>query len=191
MNELMNDIEKVLISSDEIASKIKEVSSQISKDYNGKEPLLVGILKGAVPFFADLIREIDLDLYIDFMAVSSYGKGTTSGTVKLVKDLSESVEGKDVIIVEDIVDTGKTLNYLKNKFLLDNAKSVKIACLLDKKDRREVELDADYVCFEIPDAFVVGFGLDYAEKYRGLKDVCVLKKSVYEKKILKNFLLPP
>lgn len=182
MNELMNDIEKVLISSDEIASKIKEVSSQISKDYNGKEPLLVGILKGAVPFFADLIREIDLDLYIDFMAVSSYGKGTTSGTVKLVKDLSESVEGKDVIIVEDIVDTGKTLNYLKNKFLLDNAKSVKIACLLDKKDRREVELDADYVCFEIPDAFVVGFGLDYAEKYRGLKDVCVLKKSVYEKK---------
>ncbi len=159
-----------LISEEEIKKRVKELADQISKDYAGKRPLLVGILKGAFIFLADLIRELSVDAEVDFLAVSSYGKATeTSGEVKILKDLSESIEGKDVIIVEDIVDTGLTLRYLYDLLKTRKPASLKICVFLDKKERRQVEVPVDYVGFEVPDLFLVGYGLDFAEKYRQLK----------------------
>ncbi len=159
-----------LIPEEKIKERVRELAKQISKDYAGKRPLLVGILKGAFIFLADLIRELSVEAEVDFLAVSSYGKATeTSGEVKILKDLSESIEGKDVIIVEDIVDTGLTLRYLYDLLQTRKPASLKICVFLDKKERRQVEVPVDYVGFEVPDLFLVGYGLDFAEKYRQLK----------------------
>lgn len=176
------DLESVLYTKEELAEAVKALGEKITKDYQGKELVMVCILKGAAPFFTDLIRNIDLPMNIDFMAVSSYGASTkTTGVVQLVKDMSYSVAGKDVIIVEDIVDTGMTLSYLKKVFMDRQTNSVRIATLLDKPSRRKVKLEPDYKCFTIPDAFVVGYGLDYAEQYRNLPYVGILAPRIYEK----------
>ena len=154
------DLEKIMITRDEIQTQVKEVAKRISADYQGKTPVVVCILKGAVMFFADLLRELDFPLVTDFMAISSYGSSTKStGVVKLVKDLDRDICGRDVLVVEDIVDSGMTLSYIKKEFAQRGAASVRIATLLDKPARRRVELDVDYSCFVIPDAFVVGYGL--------------------------------
>lgn len=174
------DCIKVLLTEEQIAARTKEIAAQITKDYQGKSVLLICILRGAVLFFADLARNIALDVRLDFMAVSSYGAGiSTSGEVRIVKDVSQPIEGLDVIIVEDIIDTGHTLNYLKRLLNNRNPASLKICALLDKPDRRETDLNGDYVGFEVPNEFVVGFGLDYAERYRNLPDVCILKPEIY------------
>lgn len=175
------DLCKILIKGEEISKRIKEVADEITKDYAGEEVLVVGILRGAVVFYAELVKQIDLDLRFDFMSVSSYGSGTTSsGEVKIVKDISQPIEGLNVIIVEDIIDTGNTLKNLKKLLLTRNPKSLKICSLLDKPTRRKVELEGDYVGFTVPDEFVVGYGLDYQEKYRNLPDVGVLKPEIYQ-----------
>ncbi len=182
-SELYKDLEKVLITKDEIAEKVKELGRTITKDYEGEKPVLVCILKGASVFFADLIREIDLPLTLDFMAISSYGSATkTSGVVRILKDLDNDILGKDVIIVEDIVDTGVTLSYLMKILIQRGARSLKIAALLDKPARRKVpDLHVDYMCFDIPDAFVVGYGLDYDQTYRNLPDIGILSPKIYSK----------
>ena len=176
------DLERVLVTKDEIHAKVQEMGRRITADYEGKSPIVVCILKGAVMFFDDLLRELDLTLDIDFMAISSYGSSTKStGVVKLVKDLDRDVNGRDVLVVEDIVDSGMTLSYIKKELLQRGATSVRIATLLDKPARRRVQLDVEYSCFNIPDAFVVGYGLDYDEKYRNLPDVGVLHPRIYTK----------
>jgi len=176
------DLERVLVTREEIAAKVKELGQRINADYQGKSPVVVCILKGAVIFFSDLLRELDLPLDIDFMAISSYGSSTKStGVVKLVKDLDRDVNGRDVLVVEDIVDSGMTLHYIKSELLHRGATSVRIATLLDKPARRRVELNVEYSCFNIPDAFVVGYGLDYDEKYRNLPDVGILHPRIYTK----------
>lgn len=177
------DIKNILISEEKISQRVKELGRQITEEYKGKELLVVGILKGCVLFLSDLVRTIDLPLTMDFMVVSSYGTTTkSSGVVRIVKDLEREIEGKDVLIVEDIVDTGLTLSYLVENFKTRNPKSVKVCSLLDKPDRRKAQVDIEYVGFKIPDEFVVGYGLDYAEIYRNLPFVCVLKPEVYSKK---------
>ena len=166
---------KVLISEKEIQDKIKEMAELISRDYLGKKILLVGILKGAVVFLADLCRQLDVPAQIDFMAVSSYGSSTaSSGVVRILKDLDEEIEGRDVLLVEDIVDTGLTLKYLKENLEARNPSSLRIVSLLDKPDRRKVKIEPDYWGFQIPNEFVVGYGLDYDEDYRHLPQVCIL-----------------
>ncbi len=158
-----------LIEEEKIKDRIKELALEIKRDYEGKRPLFVGILKGAFIFLADLVRAIDMDLEIDFLAVSSYGKFTeTTGEVEILKDLQIPVKGRHVIIVEDIVDTGLTLKYIKDMILSRGPASLRICALLDKKERRRVDIDADYVGFSVPDRFLVGYGLDVAEKYRNL-----------------------
>jgi len=172
----------VLYSAQEIQAKVKEMGEAISKDYSGENLLVIGILKGAFIFMADLVREIQVPLQLDFMDVSSYGSSTvSSGEVRIMKDLDYSIEGKNVLIVEDIVDTGLTLNYLSEILKKRAPKSVKIACLLNKPSRRKSPTYPEYVGFSIPDEFVVGYGLDYDEKYREYPAVCILKPSVYEK----------
>ncbi|HOB63542.1 MAG: hypoxanthine phosphoribosyltransferase [Clostridiales bacterium] len=174
------DVLKVLLTKEQIAQRTKELAEQINKDYAGKSVLMICILRGAVLFFADLARLLDVDVRLDFMAVSSYGAGTsTSGEVRIVKDVSQPIEGLHVILVEDIIDTGHTLKYLKRLMESRNPASLKICALLDKPSRRETDLQGDYVGFEVPNEFVVGFGLDYAERYRNLPDVCVLKPEIY------------
>src|SRR5699024_10355783 len=154
---------------EEIQEKVKELGAIITEEYKEKFPLAIGILKGAIPFMADLMREVDTYMEIDFMDVSSYGNATvSSGEVKIIKDLNTSVEGRDVLIIEDIIDSGKTLKYLVDLFKYRKANSIKIVTLLDKPTGRKVDLKADFVGYEVPDAFVVGYGLDYAEKYRNL-----------------------
>ncbi len=165
----MDNITKVLISEEEIRVKVKELGEQITKDYEGKDLLCICILKGSILFAADLIREIKLPLAIDFMAVSSYGDSTdSSGIVKILKDLDHSVEGKEVLILEDIIDSGLTLKYLLGNLSSRKANSIKICTLLNKNERRKVDIIPEYVGYNIPDEFVVGYGLDYAEKYRNL-----------------------
>ena len=177
---MYQDLESILYTQDELAAAVKKLGKRITQDYEGKKPVMICILKGASVFFCDLIREIDLPLEIDFMVVSSYGASTkTSGEVKMVKDLDRSILGRDVIVVEDIVDSGMTLNFLKHTLLSRGASSLRIATLLDKPARRRVPLSVDYSCFNIPDAFVVGYGLDYDETYRNLPDIGVLSPSVY------------
>ena len=180
---LEDDILKVLYSEEELKAKVKEIGAQITKDYAGKSVVVVGILKGAFVFMADLLREIKLDdVDIDFMVVSSYGSSTvSSGRVKMIKDVLVNIEGKDVIIVEDILDTGRTLAYLKQYLGIRKAASIKICTLLDKPERRVTDVKPDYYGYSIPDAFVVGYGLDYGEKYRNLPYVGILKPSVYSK----------
>ena len=167
---------KILISEEQIRNRIKELGAQITKDYEDKKLLLVGILNGCVYFMTDLSREIDKLLQIDFMVVSSYGSSTsTSGVVKIIKDLNRSIEGFDVLIIEDIVDTGLTLSYIKEVLEARKPNSVKICTLVNKIGRRKVDIDVDYVGFEIPDEFIIGYGMDYAEKYRNLKDVLIIR----------------
>lgn len=166
---------KILIKRTAIEKRIATMGRQITKDYRGQRLHLIGVLKGACIFLSDLVREIDLETSLDFMAVSSYGKGKqSSGQVRLNKDLDTSIEGLNVILVEDILDTGLTLNYLLRVLQQRKPKSLRIAALLDKPSRRIKEVKADYVGFQIPNEFVVGYGLDYAERYRNLRDVCVL-----------------
>lgn len=178
-----NDIRNIMISEDEIAKRVKELGRQLTEEYKGKDLLIVGILKGCMLFLSDLVRAIDLPLTMDFMVVSSYGTATkSSGVVRIIKDLEKEIEGKDVVIVEDIVDTGLTLSYLIENLKTRNPNSIKVCSLLDKPDRRKAQVDIAYVGFTIPDEFVVGYGLDYAEVYRNLPFVCVLKPEVYSGK---------
>ncbi len=166
---------KVLLTKAEIEAKVKELAQMLSRDYSGKNPLFVCVLKGAAVFLCDLIRHMDINLEVDFMAVSSYGNSTTSsGVVRILKDLEYSIEDRHVIIVEDIIDTGLTLDYLRENLLSRRPASLKIVALLDKPERRTVEIEADYRGFSIPDEFVVGYGLDFKENFRNLPDVCVL-----------------
>ncbi|MDQ8820129.1 hypoxanthine phosphoribosyltransferase [Streptococcus ruminantium] len=179
---LDKDIKKILVSEDEIVAKSKELGKQLSEDYAGKNPLLVGILKGSIPFMAELMKHIDTHVETDYMVVSSYHGGTeSSGLVKIIKDLDNSVAGRHIIFIEDIIDTGRTLKELKELFALRQAASIKIATLLDKPEGRIVEIKPDYTCFTIPNEFVIGFGLDYNENYRNLPYVGVLKEEVYTK----------
>lgn len=179
-NDMLTDIDRVLISEEELSKIVKELGSKITEDYKDKNLLLVSILKGSVTFMADLMREINIPCNIDFMAVSSYGSGTkSSGVVKIIKDLDSSIEGKDLLIVEDILDSGRTLNYIKDILLARNPKSIRICTLFDKPERRDVDLYADYIGSKVPNEFIVGYGLDYNEYYRNLPYIGVLKESVY------------
>ena len=178
---LEKDIERILISQEEIQVRCKELGKELTEIYQNTNPLVVGVLKGAVPFMADIVRSIDTYLELDFMDVSSYGNATvSSGEVKIVKDLDTNVEGRDLLIVEDIIDSGRTLAYLVDLFKYRKAKSVKIVTLLDNPEGRVVNIEADYVGFNVPNEFVVGYGLDYAEAYRNLPYIGVLKPSVYQ-----------
>ena len=180
--DLMKEFDKVLISKEDIEIKVKEISKKISEDYKGLNPLFVCILKGSVFFTADLLRNVETPAQIDFMVVSSYGSGTTSsGTLNVKKDLAVDIKDMHVIIVEDIIDSGNTLALLKDMLLKRNPSSVKICTLLDKPDRRVREVKVDYCGFQIPDEFVVGYGLDYNENYRTLPDIRVLSREVYDK----------
>jgi hypoxanthine phosphoribosyltransferase len=166
---------EVLFTRQQIAERVAEMGAQITQDLNGEKLVMVGVLKGAAPFLADLSRAIQADATFDFVAVSSYGKGQrTSGAVKLIKDLDEPIEGKNVLIVEDILDTGLTLAFLRKLFLQHHPKSLRIAALLDKPSRRIERIEADYVGFSIPNLFVIGYGMDYAERYRNLPDICLM-----------------
>ena len=179
---LEQDIKKILISHDEIVTAARELGQKLTEDYQGKNPILVGILKGSVPFMAELIKHIDTHIELDFMLVSSYHGGTSSsGVINIVKDIDQDIKGRDILFVEDIIDTGKTLKSLKELFEGRQPASVKIATLLDKPEGRLVEIEADYTCFTIPNEFVVGYGLDYDENYRNLPYIGVLKEEVYSK----------
>jgi hypoxanthine phosphoribosyltransferase len=178
---------KVLIPRQDVAQRVSELGAQISKDYAGHSVNLVGVLKGAAIFLADLARQIDLDATFDFIGVSSYGNRPSptqelksgwdsTGEVKLTKDVDQSLRGKNIILVEDILDTGLTMTYLKKLLMARQPRSLKVAALLDKPSRRKLPLEGDYVGFKIPDEFVVGYGLDYAEKYRNLADICVIPR---------------
>ena len=175
-----NAIERVLFTEEELKQRVRELGARITADYAGKEPVLISVLRGSYIFMADLTRSIDLPCTVDFMSVSSYGKGTTSsGQVQITKDLSDDIEGRDVIVVEDILDSGNTLFYLLQILQARKPVSIRLCTLLDKPDRRVKEITADYSGFTIPDAFVVGYGLDYAEKYRNLPYIGILKPEVY------------
>ena len=175
------DIKEVLYSEEEISAVVKDLGAQLTKEYEGKNPLVIGVLKGAVMFMTDLSRAMDCDLELDFMDVSSYGAGMeSSGDVKILKDLDTTVDGRDLLIVDDIIDTGRTLSYLIEIFKYRKAKSIKVVTLMDKKERREVDLEADYIGINVPNEFVVGYGLDFNEKYRNLPYIGILKTEVYE-----------
>lgn len=175
-SEFNNTNLEPLISAEQIQQRITELGAEIARDYQGKNPLLIGVLKGACIFISDLLRAIDLKLGIEFMAISSYGSSTrTSGEVRIVKDLDVPIEGRDILVVEDIVDTGLTLNYLLANLKSRGATSVKLVALLDKHERRISEVEINYLGFPIPDAFVVGYGLDFAERYRNLPYIAVIK----------------
>lgn len=177
---LENDIKKVLVSHYEITEAAKKLGAQLTKDYAGKNPILVGILKGSIPFMAELVKHIDTHIEMDFMMVSSYHGGTaSSGVINIKQDVTQDIKGRHVLFVEDIIDTGQTLKNLRDMFKEREAASVKIATLLDKPEGRVVEIEADYTCFTIPNEFVVGYGLDYKENYRNLPYIGVLKEEVY------------
>jgi hypoxanthine phosphoribosyltransferase len=180
---LRDDFEKILITEDQIVKRCTQIGEQLTAEYQGREAkiLFVALLKGSVPFMAELIKHIDLKIHLDFMAVSSYNGTESEGDIKILKDLDASVVGKDIILVEDIVDTGKTIQEVKRMMYNKGAHAVKVVTLLDKPSRRVVEEKADYVGFEVPDEFVVGFGLDYNQDYRNLPYVGVLKKELYAK----------
>ena len=176
--EFSNPRLEILISATTIEERVRSLGEQITRDYAGRRPTLICVLKGAATFMSDLMRSIDLDLTIDYIAVSSYGKGmTTTGEVKILKDFDAPLEGRDIILVEDILDTGLTLNFLLNNFRQRGASSIRIATLLNNPERRRVPVEADYIGFEIPDKFVVGYGLDYDERYRNLPFIGVLKST--------------
>jgi hypoxanthine phosphoribosyltransferase len=174
------DVQEVLLTEDQIQARVAELGAQLNADFAGLEPVLISVLKGSIVFLADLVRSMELPLSIDIMEVSSYGAATeTSGQVRILKDLSNPIEGRHVIVVEDIIDTGLTLNYLLRYLREKGPASLRICCLLDKPARRLTEIPIDYVGFTIPDRFVVGYGLDYGERYRNLPYVGVLRPSVY------------
>ena len=178
---LYDDVAEVLISEEQIQQKVAELGARICHDFAGEQILIVAVLKGALLFLADLIRHIDLPVAIDFLAVSSYGAGTeSSGVVRILKDLDETIEHQNVIIVEDIVDSGRTLDYLLRMLRQRNPATLHVCTLLDKRERREIDVPIDYVGFEVPDLFVVGYGLDFAEHYRQLPFIGVLKPEIYE-----------
>jgi hypoxanthine phosphoribosyltransferase len=182
MSSMMPDVKEVLIPSSEIQDKVRDLGERVTDDYRGEKPLLVGVLRGAVVVMGDLMRNIDLQCEIDFMDISSYGTGTSSsGVVRILKDLEEDITGRHVIIVEDIIDTGLTLSYLLRSLLARKPASLEICALLSKPSRRRVDLDVKYLGFEVPDEFVVGYGLDYAGAYRNLPDICILKPEVFAK----------
>ena len=182
MKKIYENIERILISKSELSERIKELGTQITKDFEGEEIIVIGVLKGSVLFLTDLIRKIDLPMDIDFMVVSSYANSTEkSGNVKIIKDINIDVANKNVIIVEDIIDTGLTMHNLKEIFGVRDCKNFKICTLLDKKERRKIDIEADYVGFDVPNEFVVGYGLDYDGKYRNLEDIGVLKPEIYNK----------
>jgi hypoxanthine phosphoribosyltransferase len=172
-------MKKILLTEEQVQAKVKELAQQLSKDYAGKDPVFVGVLKGVVIFFADLVRNVDIPCEIDFMSISSYSGTNSTGRTEIRKDLSDPIEGKDLLIVEDILDTGNTLYYLMDVLMARKPASIQICTLMDKPDRRKKPITAAYTGFTIPDAFVVGYGLDYAEKYRNLPYVGILKPSVY------------
>lgn len=181
---LEQDIEKVLFSQEDLQKRVGELAAQINRDYQGKEPMLISVLRGSFVFMADLVRSIELPCTVDFMAVSSYGAGTTSsGQVRITKDLSENVEGRDIIVVEDILDSGNTLSYLLRLLQARHPSSIRLCTLLDKPSRRTKPVDASYTGFTVDDLFVVGYGLDFAEKYRNLPYIGILKPCVYEEKL--------
>jgi len=178
--QMKDDILKVLLSEEQIKTRVRELGQEITRDFEGKNPFFLGVLKGCYIFMADLVRSVDLPCSMDFMAVSSYGNGTsTTGAVRITKDLNQDIEGRDLIIVEDILDSGVTLSYLKSYLSNRMPASVTIVTLLDKPARRKADIKADYFGFEVPDEFVVGYGLDYAEQYRNLPYIGVLKPEVY------------
>ena len=180
---MKEDIERVLISEEELRAKVAAMGAQISRDFEGMDPLFVGVLKGCFIFMADLLRCVDIHCSMDFMAVSSYGnQTTTTGAVKITKDLNQDIEGRDIILVEDILDSGVTLHYLTEYLQVRKPASITIATLMDKPSRRKAPVYARYAGFEVPDAFVVGYGLDYAETYRNLPYVGILKSEIYEEK---------
>lgn len=177
---MKDDLQEILFTEEVIQNKIAEIGAQLSEEYKDKFPLVIGVLKGALPFMADLIKRISVHLEMDVMDVSSYGTSTvSSGEVKIVKDLDTSVEGRDILIVEDIIDSGLTLSYLVDLFKYRRAKSIKVVTLLDKPAGRKIDLVPDLTGFTVPDAFLVGYGLDYAEKYRNLPCIGILKPEIY------------
>ena len=177
---MRNDLQEVLFSEQQLADKVAELGARISADYEGKNPLVVSVLKGSYVFMADLTRKITIPCNVDFMAVSSYGAGTkTTGEVQIIKDIGSKIDGRHLIIVEDILDSGVTLSFLMKILKARGAASIRLCTLLSKPERRKVDVPIDYLGFEIPDAFVVGYGLDYAEKYRNLPYIGILKPSVY------------
>ena len=183
MYDMNCDIDHILVSEQQLKNKVAQLGAAISRDYAGRDLLLVSILKGAVVFMADLMRAVTIPCGIDFMVVSSYGSGTsTSGLVKIIKDLDQDLSGKDVLIVEDILDTGVTLSHLVPMLKMRNPSSVRICAILSKPSRRQADIEPDYKGFDVPDEFVVGYGLDYDEKYRNLPYVGVLKPEIYDKK---------
>ena len=174
------DIEKVLFTEEQIKHRVKELAEEISRDYKEGELLTVGILKGAVVFYSDLVREIDRHVMMDFMVLTSYGSSSVStGAVRILYDLDQDISDKHVLIVEDIVDTGLTLHYLTNTLGSRNPASIKVCCMFDKPDRRKIDFKPDYIGLKVPDVFIVGYGLDYSEKYRNLKYIGVLKPELY------------
>jgi hypoxanthine phosphoribosyltransferase len=178
---MKNDMKEILLDESTLRARIKEMGEQITKDYEGKDLVLVGVLKGSVMFMADLMKEINIHCSMDFMAVSSYGNATeTSGVVRILKDLDHQIENKDVLIVEDIIDSGITLKYLIEYLKARKPNSLEIACLLNKSERRKVDIFSKYIGFDVPDEFLVGYGLDYAERYRNLPYIGVLKEEVYK-----------
>lgn len=181
MASIQNDIQEILYTEEQLQAIVERMGQQITADYEGKNLFLLSVLKGSVVFMADLIRAIDLPCEMDFMAVSSYGAGvSTSGQVRVLKDVGTSLEGKDVLVVEDILDSGVTLSYLLKHLEAHKPKSIRLCTLMDKPARRKVDIKADYVGMECPDAFIVGYGLDYAENYRNLPYIGVLKPEIYE-----------
>ena len=181
MKNQQSEIERVLLSEEQIAARIKEVAKKMDEDYQGKEPIAICILKGSVVFFTDLIRAMKTPVSVEFMKVSSYGAGTTSsGKLSVSLDIMSNIQGKDVLIVEDIIDSGHTMYALKQMLQTRNPASLRIVTLLDKPARRVADISADYTCFEIEDEFVIGYGLDYAERYRDLPYVGILSRWVYE-----------
>ena len=178
--QLHPDVSEILLSQEQLEQRVAQIGAEITRDFAGRAPLFVGVLKGCFVFMADLMRHVDLPCSIDFMAVSSYGSGTkTTGAVKIIKDLNQDIEGKDIILVEDIIDSGVTLHYLTEYLSVRKPATITIATLMDKPSRRKAPVFARYSGFEIPDAFVVGYGLDYDERYRNLPYIGVLKESVY------------
>ena len=172
-------IESILISAEEIEEKVSRMGRNISRDFEGKDPVFVGVLKGCFIFMADLMRHVSIDCSMDFMAVSSYNGTNSTGAVKINKDLNGQIENRHLILVEDILDSGVTLNYLKNYLMVRRPASISVATLMDKPSRRKADIYADYSCFEVPDAFVVGYGLDYNERYRNLPYIGILKPEIY------------
>ncbi|WP_407465788.1 hypoxanthine phosphoribosyltransferase [Megamonas hypermegale] len=183
MKTMQDDIQSVLYTEQQLKECVQKIADEINRDYQGKEIYAIGILKGAMVFYADLVRAINVPVAFDFMAASSYGKSaSSSGEVKILKDLDFSIEGKDVIVIEDIVDSGLTLSYLLRVLQSRHPASVKLCALLNKPERREVDVKVDYVGFDVPNEFLVGYGLDYASKYRNLPYIGILKPEVYTKK---------